>query len=145
MGRPDGAEAHLDGDLGAVLAKAEELEAGPHGPRRRTGEEPTYVAGVGATKAGRNQLLQLTTEELRARTAKQSFGLQVREYDLPFRVDADHRVGRGVEKLPILLAGALVGVANRRHRGSSWQTWLPTPCRLSRSGPRRPPPQACKR
>lgn len=51
VGRRDGAEADLGGELRAVLAQGEELEAGAHGARARRGEVGGAVPRVAVAVA----------------------------------------------------------------------------------------------
>src|SRR5262249_42688973 len=110
LGGLDRAQADLRGELGAVLAAREELEACPHRPGSRLAGVSASMARVPVPEALPDQELDRLPNELRARVAEQLLGLGIDEEDPPVRIDDHHRIGGSLEEPSKLVLGLrLVG------------------------------------
>ncbi len=97
LGRPDRREADLDGELGAVLAPARQVEPDADRPRDRVGDEVRPLSDVAIGHAIGKEHLHGLPEQLIALVAERGHGLRVDVRDVGVRVDRDDRVGRRFE------------------------------------------------
>ena len=95
----DRTERDIRGEFAAVLAQRHQVAGGAHGSRFRMTEELLALTIVLLPKPGGNQDFEGLVEELVALITEQFFRLDVDEYNSPARIDNDHRIGRGIEKI----------------------------------------------
>ncbi len=112
--RLQGAQADLHGELGAVPAQAEELQAGAHEAHLGVGEVAGAVTRVPAAEARGDEHLHRLPEQLAAAVAEEALGLGVDEHDAPLAVDDHHRVGGRLEQ-----GRGEAGLFTQAHRGTS--------------------------
>jgi hypothetical protein len=93
----DRAQADLHGELGAVPAAREEVEADAHGTRRGIRMVPRAVPGVSLLETIEQEQLDPPPQHLGARVAEHPLGLDVDEYDRPFAIYADDGIRHGIE------------------------------------------------
>ena len=106
----EGAEADLDGELGAVLAEGEQCDPGSHGPDAGGGEVAGPVPGVLAAKPLGDQHLDGLPEKFGPVVPEDPLGLGVDELDPAIRPDDDHGVrGRLQQRPEPLLDPAALG------------------------------------
>ncbi len=87
-----GAEADLDGELGAVLAQSVQLQSGSHGADLLVVGVAVAVVGVMAAEAAGYEEFDGVAEEFFAPVAEKGLGLGVDEPDDSGVVDDDHGV-----------------------------------------------------
>ena len=111
--RGDGGERDLARELAAVLAPRVEVGAGAHRPGAGGFEVVVAVADVAAAHRLRHEHLDPLSDQLVARVSEDRLGARVDQLDRPTLVDADHDVGRELEKLALERLTRVV-----RHRAS---------------------------
>ena len=110
----DRAQADLHGELAAVAAKADQVEARAHRARPRVRHVAGAVAGVNAAHGLGEEHVHRLTDERAWRVTEQPMRLNIREEYLPASIDRHDAVGGEIEQLPV---GGLVQQRGRLVRG----------------------------
>lgn len=105
VGRLDGAEGDVDGELGAVPPAAGQLEAGAHGAGPGVGQVAVPVSHVGGPEAVGKQDLDGLADQLLPVVAEEALGLAVDQHQAPGGIGDHRRVGRRVQHDPEALIG----------------------------------------
>src|SRR5258706_6220769 len=98
--RLERAQADLDGELGAVPAEAEQLEARSHAADLRVRDVAGAMRGMPGAEALGDEDLNRQPPQIGEGVAEQLLRLSVDDHDASFRVGDDHRVRRRLEQAP---------------------------------------------